>query len=285
MTDKNRSIAIGTAVTLIIVGGVCVLMYFLWRSPRSHSIVLAEAPTTKPVPQGTASQPMVVYSDGTTVQFMGLRDWPEGKPWHGADGSVVPDITAPLPIRPNFSKAAFRIIEFRFKVEGEKSRWRDFQADVLGATGRAEAWPMGAGTTRHAGAIVSLSKNASEANVEVGCAIKPWQTKLEVDLSKVDPATAPTTQSIRLAEVSEDNGRTRIVVLDEPNANDRGMHSLTVMTKLGRPLKPAFTSTEGSRFTYEFAAARKDISKVQYQVRPVEWRVLGKIPLPVAAAP
>ena len=116
-SGRNRSIALAVGTLLLLL--VAWFLSHATSAPRARTVVIA--PTSRPATTQDPVRPRLHFEDGTTWQLQGIREYPAGTRWWGANGSPVPEPGGPPPFVAGSITPKERLLELRVTVTGENA--------------------------------------------------------------------------------------------------------------------------------------------------------------------
>ncbi len=289
-TEKTKAAMLVAAVLALGVGGGAVIIRNATAAPKQRTVNIATRPATLPSGAG------VTFSDGTTVQVVGIGEVPAapagswlgelmGAPapppgvvanWWGADGLPVP---APASLRQLGQVSAGdplgrRQIRFIFAVRGPAAAGGNVSVRIDGVTSNAMSSRNTNGETlmNYAG---SVSADIDNAAVRLGLSKGAWQEDASMTLSAAAPTTRSTGAPV-FGAINEEEGKSLVdVYQNRAPRGDRDRRFIVIRTD-GKTVWP--TESRGyptGVSVISFPCRKSAIAKIVCQSRDYEWATMN----------
>jgi len=265
------------AMVILAVGGVTWGTRAMFAQP-TRRVVAVELP---------ASPWVAKFSDGTSVDLIGLRPYPStDDTWWSADGARIVAPADLDPYKPNFAPSAqIRIYEARFNFTGEDLAAKSLIASFDSDQGCSQDWRTNSPSSGHGVCIVQVPAGKPADGIRIGVARGEYERQAELDLT--GPTTQPSIKaadgtSIKVLDVREEKSGTVVELLRSVN-HVVGRHERDeafIASVNGRMMKPAGRNNIGfSRIQLFFYVRKNEIQKIVYQTRGYEWVKLTNVSL------
>jgi RNA polymerase sigma-70 factor (ECF subfamily) len=275
MTAGKIKVAIVVGIILLMGLGITVVAI---KSSNS-----AAAPSETPVSVLDQRQWQVKFSDGTVVELLGMQSAPFYGKWWGADGLEVPEPTHPDQPRIVMS-GDIGTHTVRLMIR-PTSNWRgnqDIKVQVVPSV-RAGVSGFQSRDGQIFEAVAIVDDEVKVADVQIGVASGLWTDDVTYDVAsgQYSPQGAG---GIRVVNISEQDGETRVEVQYPPNMNMNVWKDTSVVAMAGgQQLQIRHSEEHGSGLVCYFRCNKKDLAAVISRSRDYEIKTLYDVHLSMSA--
>lgn len=264
-TQKLKAAAIAAGLLIAGIGGVVLV-----KSTTAPAGGIATVPAQSiVVPQSmTKSRYAVGFSDGTSVDVLGICDPDEKKPqWWSLDGSAAAEPkcknTNDVSLNPGDAKRRI-VLRMSGKLDDDRSLKMKLAPEQL-----ASMTAIADGDDQLLNYVVSIPANQATTTMSLGYSRGPFTLDESLNVNFDGPEKASGQK--RMSNPREMNGRLLVDILDRPDGTIEQDELIRIELKDGTKHYAYGASIRPGLRTWTFRSPKRDVARVVIESRPSEW--------------